>query len=67
MGNLEGMGGPLPDSWFNRQEELQKKIVARMKAYGMEPVFQAFFGMVPGNLSTKYPEADIIGQGKWLI
>lgn len=66
MGNLEGMGGPLPDCWFDRQEELQKKILARMKAYGMEPVFQAFFGMVPGNLPTKYPEADIIGQGKWI-
>lgn len=66
MGNLEGMGGPLPDCWFDRQEKLQQQIVERMRQYGMEPVFQAFFGMVPRSLSTKYPEADIIGQGKWI-
>ena len=65
MGNLERMGGPLPDSWFTRQEKLQKRILARMKEYGMSPVFQAFFGMVPTNLQNKYPEADIITQGKW--
>ena len=63
MGNLERMGGPLPDSWFTRQEKLQKRILARMKEYGMSPVFQAFFGMVPTNLQNKYPEADIITHG----
>lgn len=25
MGNLEKHGGPLPDEWFERQIELQKK------------------------------------------
>lgn len=65
MDNLEGVGGPLSDSWFTRQEELQKKILARMREYGMTPVFQSFFGMVPTTLQAKYPEADIVAQGKW--
>lgn len=27
MNNLEGWGGPNPESWYIRQEKLQKKIV----------------------------------------
>lgn len=65
MGNLENIGGPLPDEWFKRQEILQKKIVKRMREYGMQPVFQGFFGMVPASLSTKFPQARIVPQGLW--
>lgn len=65
MGNMEKLGGPLPDEWFERQELLQKKIVSRMREYGMKPVFQGFFGMVPNSLSSKYPSAKIISQGEW--
>lgn len=32
MGNLEEIGGPLPDEWFTNQIALQKKILARMRA-----------------------------------
>lgn len=38
MNNLEGWGGPNPESWYTRQEKLQKKIVKRMREYGIEPV-----------------------------
>ena len=65
MGNLENIGGPLPDEWFKRQEALQKKIVKRMREYGMQPVFQGFFGMVPASLSAKFPQARIVPQGLW--
>lgn len=65
MGNLEQIGGPLPDEWFARQIALQKKIVARMREFGMTPVFQGFFGMVPHSLKDKYPDAHIIEQGTW--
>lgn len=50
MGNLENIGGPLPDEWFKEQIVLQKKILTRMRKYGMRPVFQGFFGMVPSSL-----------------
>lgn len=65
MANLEKHGGPLPDEWFDRQISLQKKIVARMREYGMHPVFQGFFGMVPNSFHLKYPEAEISDQGNW--
>ena len=65
MGNLENIGGPLPDEWFESQIALQKKILARMREYGMKPVFQGFFGMVPSSLKKKYPEAHLLEQGKW--
>ena len=47
MNNLEGWGGPNPDSWYTQQEVLQKKILKRMREYGIEPVFPGYSGMVP--------------------
>lgn len=65
MGNLEGWGGAVSQSFIDNQAELQKKILARMKELGIEPVLQGFYGMVPRNLKNKYPSAEIIEQGKW--
>ena len=53
MNNLEGWGGPNPDSWYKQQEALQKKILKRMKEYGIEPVFPGYSGMVPHNANEK--------------
>ena len=47
MNNLEGWGGPLPRSWYDRQELLQKQILRRMKEFGMYPVLPGYCGMVP--------------------
>mgnify|MGYP002533231420 FL=1 len=47
MNNLEGWGGPNPDSWYTQQEALQKKILKRMREYGIEPVLPGYSGMVP--------------------
>ncbi len=65
MGNMENLGGPMSDEWFERQIKLQKKIVERMREYGMTPIFQAFFGMVPTSFKTKFPETQIVPQGEW--
>ena len=65
MANLEGHGGPLPDEWFDRQTALQQKIVKRMREWGMTPVFQGFFGMVPNSMLRKYPQARYAQQGLW--
>ena len=64
MNNLEGWGGPNPDSWYRQQEALQKKIIARMRELGIEPVFPGYAGMVPRNFGEKlgYQIAD---PGKW--
>ncbi|WP_157943718.1 MULTISPECIES: alpha-N-acetylglucosaminidase [Arenibacter] len=65
MGNLEGWGGPLPQNWIDGHVDLQKKILERMKAFGMKPILPAFYGMVPNSLIEKYPDADIRDQGIW--
>ena len=64
MNNLEGWGGPNPESWYRQQEVLQKKIVTRMRELGIEPVFPGYSGMVPHNIGEKlgYQIAD---PGKW--
>lgn len=53
MNNLEGWGGPNPDSWYTQQEALQKKILKRMDEYGIMPVFPGYSGMVPHNADEK--------------
>ena len=53
MNNLEGWGGPNPDSWYTQQEALQKKILKRMKEYGIKPVFPGYSGMVPHDADEK--------------
>ena len=53
MNNLEGWGGPNPDSWYTQQEALQKKILKRMREYGIEPAFPGYSGMVPHDANKK--------------
>lgn len=65
MLNLDKWGGPLPKSWLEGQEELQKKIVARERELGMKPVLPAFAGHVPEALSRIYPEAGIERMSDW--
>ena len=47
MNNLEGWGGPLPLSWYGKQETLQRQILKRMREYGMTPVLPGYSGMCP--------------------
>ncbi len=64
MNNLEGWGGPNPDSWYKQQEELQHKILNRMYEFGIEPVFPGYAGMVPANAGEKLG-LDVADPGKW--
>lgn len=65
MGNIDGMGGPLPVSWINQRKELQVKILKRMRGLGMKPVLQAFTGHVPESLKELYPKANIFQIEDW--
>ena len=65
MGNLEGWGGPVTQALIEDRVVLQKKILARMKDLGIEPVLQGFYGMVPASLAQKFPSAKIVEQGDW--
>ncbi|MDL2322654.1 alpha-N-acetylglucosaminidase [Bacteroidales bacterium OttesenSCG-928-A17] len=64
MNNLEGWGGENPDSWYDQQEALQKKIVTRMRELDIEPVFAGYSGMVPSNIKAKMGW-NISNPGTW--
>ncbi|WP_373736713.1 alpha-N-acetylglucosaminidase TIM-barrel domain-containing protein, partial [Bacteroides heparinolyticus] len=64
MNNLEGWGGPNPDQWYNHQEQLQKRILKRMREYGIEPVLPGYSGMIPSNAKEKLG-LDVADPGKW--
>jgi alpha-N-acetylglucosaminidase len=59
MGNLDGWGGPLPQSVIEGQSELQKKILARARSLGMKPVLAGFSGHVPKALKRKIPDLKV--------
>jgi len=59
MGCLDGWGGPLPPSWIDRHEDLQRKILTRQRELGMTPVLQGFTGHVPAALAEKHPDAKL--------
>lgn len=65
MGNINSLEGPLPQEWFIKKEELQKKILERMKALDMHPVVPAFSGYVPKAFAEKHPEAKITELKSW--
>ncbi|KAL4452941.1 hypothetical protein ABPG74_002506 [Tetrahymena malaccensis] len=66
MGNLEGYGGPVTQSYIDGQYDLQKKILKRMRNLGMQPILQGFYGMVPNSLKAKFPLSKIYGDQSWL-
>ena len=64
MGNIEGWGGPMPQSQIDSRKKLVQKMLKRMKSLGIEPLMPGFYGMVPSNLKNK-SKAHIIPQGTW--
>jgi alpha-N-acetylglucosaminidase len=47
MGNLNGHGGPTPQSWIAGQAKLQTNILTGERELGMKPVVPGFSGFVP--------------------
>ena len=64
MNNIEGWAGPLPAGWYPHQEALQKRILARMKEWGMRPVLPGYSGMVPHDAAERLG-LDAPDQGLW--
>lgn len=65
MGNIRGYGGGLKQSWIDKQFALGKKIIERMRAFGIKTVLPAFNGYVPAELKEKYPNAKITVSPSW--
>ena len=55
MGCIDGFGGPLPQSWIEDENMLQKKILSRERQLGMTPVLQGFTGHIPPSLVKNNP------------
>lgn len=65
MANLEGWGGPLPQSWIDSHAKLGYQILERERALGMIPILQGFTGFVPRAIKDKYPDAHIQQKPNW--
>lgn len=67
MGNIDGWLGPLPQSFIDHQYELQKKILARERSFGMTPVLPAFSGHTPKAITNKYPDVKLTDMGSYSV
>lgn len=66
MGCFDEWQGPLPQSWIDSHEELQKKILSRARSLGMKPILPAFTGHVPPTFNEVFPHAKL-NQVKWSV
>lgn len=64
MNNLEGWGGPNPDSWYVQREALQKQVLKRMREYGIQPVLPGYSGMVPHDAKERLG-LNVSDPGLW--
>ena len=65
MQNIDRWGSPLPMSWIENQEALQKQIVVRERELNMKPVLPGFAGHVPACITRIYPDAPLASLGDW--
>ena len=65
MSNVDYWQSPLPKSWLEQQEVLQKQILKRERDFNMTPVLPAFSGHVPKELKAIYPDAKIHEMSQW--
>ncbi len=65
MANVDGLGGPLPDSWIDSHVALERQILARERSLGMTPILQGFTGHVPESITQVIPGARIHQTGDW--
>ena len=64
MGNIEGWGGPMPQSQIDSRKQLVQKMLKQMRSLGIEPLMPGFYGMVPSSFKQK-TKAHVITQGTW--
>lgn len=59
MGNIQSVGGTLPQEWHTDQITLQHKILNRMHQLGMQPIVPSFAGFVPKAIKRIYPNLQL--------
>lgn len=58
-------GHSLPQSFIDRDAEMQRKILTREVELGMKPVIPGFSGFIPRALKTKYPSLNTWTPTPW--
>ncbi len=65
MGNINRHEGPLPQAWIDGQEQLQKRILGRVRELGMTPIVPAFSGFVPDTFRRRFPSERVSEHARW--
>ena len=65
MGNLCCYNGPISRELLRRRAASAQQIIGRLRELGITPVLPGFFGIVPGSLKARFPQAHIVPQGEW--
>jgi alpha-N-acetylglucosaminidase len=65
MGNLCCFAGPISATLMQRRVVSARQIIARLRELGITPVLPGFYGIVPADFQSKFPNAHVIAQGEW--
>ena len=65
MGNLRQWAGNLTTNWHANSLVLQKRILQRMRDFGITPVLPAFAGHVPRAFKRIFPNSTLIQINRW--
>jgi alpha-N-acetylglucosaminidase len=65
MGNLCCFDGPIGRELMTKRAKSAQKILSRLRELGITPVLPGFYGIVPADLTKKFPQAHVIEQGEW--
>lgn len=65
MNNIYHWGGPLTMSWILQQRDLQLRVLARMREFGMQPVLPGYAGHFPQSILNVYPGLNLIQNADW--
>jgi alpha-N-acetylglucosaminidase len=65
MGNLNGHGGPMPQSWIDGQAGLEHEILNAERELGMSPIVSGFSGFVPVDFAKYHPEVKLSSPTAW--
>ena len=65
MGNLCCFNGPISSALLHKRVASAQRIIRRLRELGITPALPGFYGIVPADFQTKFPQAHVIPQGEW--
>lgn len=63
IGNMSQLDGGLSQEYYKHTIDLQHKILDRMRALDMTPIFASFAGFVPDGIKRIYPDIELQRAG----